>query len=69
MRREGHVSIFINCAASSAFEERLKRLGFVPASYEERSVVVYVEKDAPRTVADTLAAHDSWLMFDGEMDI
>jgi len=69
MRREGHVSIFVNCAASPGFEMRLKRLGFVPATYEERSVVVYFEKDAPQALIDTVAAPDSWLMFDGEMDI
>jgi hypothetical protein len=69
VRREGHVSIFLNYVGSAAFGERLKRLGYFRTADLKRSLVVFFEKGTPSELASELLKRENWLMFDGDMDI
>ena len=70
MRREGHVSIFLNYVGSTALSEsRLKRIGFFRTADLKRSLIVFFKEETPHPPAEALLQRDNWLMFDGDMDI
>jgi hypothetical protein len=69
MRRRGYISIFLNYVGTTLFGERLKRVGFIRSADLKRSLVVFFKKEAPHPPAEALLNRDSWLMFDGDMDI
>lgn len=68
MRQAKLDAVFLAYAGSSAFTRRLKELQFIKRDFS-RSLVAFVSKDAPEALRTAVLAKESWVLFDGELDL